>query len=62
MGTTDSEAIPIKFVVARAPPTQNFQIPVEKILKHFHLIRIIKLGEIFSLKNYLNFLLKYFHL
>ena len=50
------KAIPIKFVVARVPPTQNFQIPVEntKILKHFQLI---KLGEIIS-----NFLLKYFHL
>ena len=43
----DSKAIP---VVARAPPTQIFQIPVEntKILKHFHLISIIKLGEIIS--------------
>ena len=44
------KAIPIKFVVARAPPTQ-IQIPVEntKNLKHFHLIRIIKLGEIIQI-------------
>ena len=51
-----NKAIPIKFFVARVPHTQNFQKNT-KILKHFHLIRIIKLGEIIS-----NFLLKYFHL